>query len=260
MNIGEKIKEIRKLKKMTQKQLGEILNVSQQMIGKYENSKEIPKLETIRKISQALDVDYLELLGEEKINEVKRNFKIICPWQEKWVLIYSGIYQTFKNNDSLCWKWCYKTQQDIEHQINDLKKIKFDFNVPFHDYDRDLGRYSKSEYDDHINYLEELKEDIEDIFETLDEMIEDERNNKFKIDDIILNTADKRQVFLNQHIVFVEENTINIDYYNSLSDDEIEKEFDKLVEKLKLENEKLKYELNKIGKVENHIQADLNKK
>ena len=63
ITIGENIKRIRKEKGLTQKQLAEMLGVTQQMIGTYENNKRTPKLDTALKIAKALDVDVLDLLG-----------------------------------------------------------------------------------------------------------------------------------------------------------------------------------------------------
>ena len=56
MTIGENIKKIRLEKGWTQEQLGKLLNISQAMVAKYENNKRNPKLETLQKISTALDV------------------------------------------------------------------------------------------------------------------------------------------------------------------------------------------------------------
>lgn len=62
MGVGENIKRIRKEKKLTQKQLGERLGVSQAAIGQFENGKSSPRLETIKKIALALDVSEDKLL------------------------------------------------------------------------------------------------------------------------------------------------------------------------------------------------------
>lgn len=56
MTIGEKIRKIRKENGLTQKQLGEKLGVSYQMIAQYENGKRNPKIDTIEKIADALEV------------------------------------------------------------------------------------------------------------------------------------------------------------------------------------------------------------
>lgn len=65
MSIGENIRRIRKDKKLTQKELGEKLEgISQQQIGQWENGNKIPKLDTIRKIADALDVHLSDLIDD----------------------------------------------------------------------------------------------------------------------------------------------------------------------------------------------------
>lgn len=61
MNIGDSIRENRKKARLSQKELGQKLGVSQQHIAQYENGKRIPKLETIRKIADALGIYISEL-------------------------------------------------------------------------------------------------------------------------------------------------------------------------------------------------------
>lgn len=57
MSIGENIKQIRKSKNMTQRELGEkIGGISQQQIGQWENNIKNPKIETVVKIADALNV------------------------------------------------------------------------------------------------------------------------------------------------------------------------------------------------------------
>lgn len=57
MTIGERIKAARKKAGLTQKELGDKLGVSYQMIGQYENDSRKPKLETLEKIANALQID-----------------------------------------------------------------------------------------------------------------------------------------------------------------------------------------------------------
>lgn len=62
MTIGEKIKRIRKERGLTQKELGAALGgISQQQVGQWETGKANPKIETIKKIAEALNVDISEL-------------------------------------------------------------------------------------------------------------------------------------------------------------------------------------------------------
>ena len=52
IDIGENIREIRKLKGMTQKELGNKLGISQSAINQFENNKTAPKLTTIIKVAE----------------------------------------------------------------------------------------------------------------------------------------------------------------------------------------------------------------
>lgn len=61
MTVGENIKRIRKEKHLSQRELGEQLGISQQMVGQYENNPTPPKLETVRKIAKVLNVSVSEL-------------------------------------------------------------------------------------------------------------------------------------------------------------------------------------------------------
>lgn len=61
MDIGEKIKNIRKTKGLTQKELAQKLGVSQAMITQYEKGLRKPKPDTIKRIAMALGVDYYDI-------------------------------------------------------------------------------------------------------------------------------------------------------------------------------------------------------
>lgn len=61
MGLGSRIRELRKDKKMTQEQLGEILNVSKASISGYENETREPDSKSLVKIAEYFNVslDYL---------------------------------------------------------------------------------------------------------------------------------------------------------------------------------------------------------
>ncbi len=61
MTVGEMIRNKRKEKNMTQQELGNLLNVSPQMIAQYENDRRKPKIETLRKICIAMHISISEL-------------------------------------------------------------------------------------------------------------------------------------------------------------------------------------------------------
>ncbi len=65
MTVGDRIQLCRKATGISQKELGKRLGVSGSMIGQYENNFRKPKLDTLWKISSALNVSVLLLLGVE---------------------------------------------------------------------------------------------------------------------------------------------------------------------------------------------------
>ncbi len=61
MGIGERIKELRVGKKLTQSQLAELVEMSYIQIGRYETQKSNPSSDVLQKLATALDTttDYL---------------------------------------------------------------------------------------------------------------------------------------------------------------------------------------------------------
>ena len=69
MTIGEKIKKFRTERGLTQKQLGELCNMLEATIRKYELGKANPKIETIITIANALKVSVFDLRGDLTFGE-----------------------------------------------------------------------------------------------------------------------------------------------------------------------------------------------
>lgn len=67
MTIGEQIKEARKEKGLTQKQLGELCvpQIHEVQIRKYERGEVTPKMDTIKRIADGLGVSPSDLIGPE---------------------------------------------------------------------------------------------------------------------------------------------------------------------------------------------------
>lgn len=61
MTVGERIKQCRTQKGMTQKELAHELKIAYQNISRYESGKVTPKPDTLKRIAKALDVDPLYL-------------------------------------------------------------------------------------------------------------------------------------------------------------------------------------------------------
>jgi len=64
VTIGQLIKEARKKKQMTQKQLAEKLGISYVNISQLENNQRTPKYETLKYIAAALGVNWIDLVPE----------------------------------------------------------------------------------------------------------------------------------------------------------------------------------------------------
>lgn len=66
MQLGKKIKQLRKLSGMTQEQLAEKLNVSRQALSKWENGTSMPDIESVMRISTLFQISLDELLYKEE--------------------------------------------------------------------------------------------------------------------------------------------------------------------------------------------------
>ena len=77
MDIGKKIKQLRKERNITQSELGKRMGISQQQIAQYENGRLNPKLETLHRIADALQIPhsmlYNDISPKEKGELVKRD-------------------------------------------------------------------------------------------------------------------------------------------------------------------------------------------
>jgi transcriptional regulator with XRE-family HTH domain len=62
--IGEKLREVRTKRLLTQDELAEKASVSQSTIANIERNNAEPQFRTIRKLAKALDVDPTNLLGD----------------------------------------------------------------------------------------------------------------------------------------------------------------------------------------------------
>ena len=72
MNFSQRLKELRKQRKITQETLAKIIGVERSSIGKYESSTTIPSNETLIKIANYFNVSTDYLLGNEKELKIKK--------------------------------------------------------------------------------------------------------------------------------------------------------------------------------------------
>ena len=79
MVLGDRIKKRRLELNMTQEELGDLIGVSKVAICTYENNTRTPKLDTLKKISEALSIEFTYLLGQDVsivAEDTKLTFKL----------------------------------------------------------------------------------------------------------------------------------------------------------------------------------------
>ena len=89
MTIGQKIKEVRKQKGLTQREVGERIGTTGSFIGQYENGARLPKYRTLKKIATALDVSvdvFIDVYQDKKeFNAVPNEYldELVCDMGEE---------------------------------------------------------------------------------------------------------------------------------------------------------------------------------
>jgi transcriptional regulator with XRE-family HTH domain len=80
MNLGEKLKYLRKQHRWTQEQLAHYLNISRSQISKWENGDLLPDVQSLEKLSHLYNVSVDFLIGKhsskkELLREVRRLYQ-----------------------------------------------------------------------------------------------------------------------------------------------------------------------------------------
>ncbi len=75
MTLGEKLRELRRKKDLSQTELGKLINIHYTHIGKYENDQQIPSTDTVKKIAEVFEVSIDYLLEENPESTVKVSFQ-----------------------------------------------------------------------------------------------------------------------------------------------------------------------------------------
>lgn len=238
MKLGEMIQHLRKEKGYSQEEFAKLLKIGRSTLANYEQCKRNPNYDTIEKIAKELNVNPAYLMGwDDSKNKNKIYNSLSITSSDKWALYLSGIYQTYIENEDLCYKWQRRTLRKLKNQLQELEEMQFEFNIPFHDYGEEMEMY-KDGLQEYVRYVEHLIYDLEDMFRTLDNMYYEDYNNNSMHE--IETTGQKRKLFLNYFTIFRDEKEMHKAYYSSLTDEEIEIEFNKLIERLQHENDKFK--------------------
>ncbi len=69
MAVAENIKKIRKERNLTQKELGDLLHVSNKTISKWESNRSLPDIDIIKSIAKVFDIDYKIIIDGEILDE-----------------------------------------------------------------------------------------------------------------------------------------------------------------------------------------------
>ena len=83
--LGDKIKQIRKTKNISQREFAKILAIPVSTLANYENNHRQPNIETLNKISEALGVSITELIEWDNLNEDETHkaiAKILAPYNK----------------------------------------------------------------------------------------------------------------------------------------------------------------------------------
>lgn len=92
MEFSETIKRIREERKLTQKQLADIIGVSDRTISKWENGSSVPDLITIQNLCNKLDISVKSIITSEyslsdKVNKYKRKLYTLLNYLLKNIFI-----------------------------------------------------------------------------------------------------------------------------------------------------------------------------
>ncbi len=113
MTIGKKILDARTQKNFTQKQLADMCGFSQSALNLWENNKRKPKIESLHKIADVLNISISELVGDN-YNDIARD-PISLPDMEDEVKLADYVQQI--------WSECGFSSLNPPKTEKDRKKI-----------------------------------------------------------------------------------------------------------------------------------------
>lgn len=155
MTVGEKIKEFRKEKGLTQKELSKMADIPLPTLQKYETGKFNPKVEAVKKIAAALDIPLLRFanvagvaiselpendrklyvsLAEEAFKDKGKNISNaearIKRMKEKAIVCGISVLEDedIHVNFGICADWDDYTLDELERIFEYIRFIKFEKN------------------------------------------------------------------------------------------------------------------------------------
>lgn len=212
--IGDKIKQIRKSKNISQKDFAKILNIPVSTLANYENNHREPNLEMLKKISNALDVSVDNLADTINISEDlckavnKKYYNNISIDDIEHLLSLRKTYfnsKTFKNasneekekfinNLANINPLFLKIENYINNFDNFTKEDLLSISNELFQYGNDLvncflTNYYEPEVNDLNNKINELHNKLGEALDLINEVIEDKNDMqnfyKNQIDEVI---------------------------------------------------------------------------
>lgn len=139
MNFGDKLKELRKEKGLSQKDLAEKLNVTQRTVSYYENSQTAPaNVEIVAKIADILKVNLDELADNAGNTKIHKLIEKLKNDTEKrfinWEIFENAFCAFIDNDDFECKTFYYKNifnQQNFPQYANSILNTKQSYFYQF---------------------------------------------------------------------------------------------------------------------------------
>lgn len=119
LEIGEKIKDIRKQNKLSQEQFAELFHVTRQTVSNWENGKSYPDLDTVAKISAEFDVQADDLLRKSTDIHHEEN-KVFSKKYRVHRLIILGLVVILVSGALIFY---YKQANEFTFEMNQDKSI-----------------------------------------------------------------------------------------------------------------------------------------
>lgn len=99
--IGQKIKQIRKKRKISQEKLAEMVSMNHRSIVRIENAQTMPTLETLRKIANVLNVDIVDFFKTETLESKEEIIEKIIDYLNNATetdvkTFYNAVYSFFR--------------------------------------------------------------------------------------------------------------------------------------------------------------------
>ncbi|MCP4138512.1 MAG: helix-turn-helix transcriptional regulator [bacterium] len=91
--FGERLRETRKSRDLSQKELAEASGISRRMIGHYETLAKRPSISKVQKLAEALNVSLDYLLGKSELSEEEKKFEEVSLRGMKIVRIFEKLPQ-----------------------------------------------------------------------------------------------------------------------------------------------------------------------